>query len=234
MKFPIKQEILLDEKNVFYVSYLNLVYFDGDLLTHLPYDTNLEKLTKSINGDTKLKELVQNYNVTSQHTKELDTKQKMLENMIEDALLKTKIYSYGILSSKNDCGIRKEEKYSGVDYYAENFWLETSMRKYNFGCYTKEMNDAINQIDPITKVHIFHSKDIISISIDGSVVYLTNRFTLKTVLSLFKELKLNGNLNEFLDTLHELKEIHDRKAEKVGLFFEIAHRIQELAENSKS
>lgn len=234
MKFPIKREISLSQsKAVFYVSYLDIVYFDGQLLTHLPDGVNLDKLAQMMEKDEKLNELVQKYNKLTELSKEWDNRISLLEDLITDALAQTEIYPRTQLTSKDNCGVKKDKKYSGVDYYTDNFWLETTSTKYNYGCLVKEIAEAVKQIDPITRVHVIQMKDLIAIHIDGSLVYMTNRFTLRAVLSLFKHLIKTGKLNEFLDTLHELKELHDKKAEKVGVFFDIARRIQELAEKLK-
>lgn len=221
---------MLDQNTVFYVNAINSVFFDGMRLTSLPENTNLDKMEKLMREDKILNDLINKYFVASTIAKSLYEKEKELQDQIGIDIMHTFISDYKELASKTPCTeIRKMVRDSMVDYIGNNVLLTTTVKKYDFSCLIKEIDNAVKQIDPTFKFEISHDKKSIAFFTKNGIVYVTDRFALRDVLSYLRNLVNENKIGDFVKTLKELDSILDKRGKAIDLFLDIALRVKELA-----
>lgn len=221
---------MLDQNTVFYVNAINSVFFDGMRLTSLPENTNLDKMEKLMREDKILNDLINKYFVASTIAKSLYEKEKGLQDQIGIDIMHTFISDYKELASKTPCTeIRKMVRDSMVDYIGSNVLLTTTVKKYDFSCLIKELDNAVKQIDPTFKFEISHDNKSIAFFTKNGIVYVTDRFALRDVLSYLRNLVNENKIGDFIKTLKELDSILDKRGKAIDLFLDIALRVKELA-----
>lgn len=245
MVLPIKRQITLNDNTTFFVSYLNVIYFDGQRLTDLPYNLDLDWLEKKMKEDEKLNELVRTYKDLSLVYGILHTKEIAYETILNYTIANTKVFGYGEFTASHNCGIEGERTHHGFEYYTQHFWLKVELdsTKYNFGCFVKKLDEAINKIDSSASIHVQQIGDLIAIDFNSTNVFMSRKYTLRTILSLFFNLLYNSvyleenvpikNLQDLINVFKDIKEIREKANERIDMFFEIANRIQELAKASR-
>lgn len=234
MNIPPKRQIVLQKDVVFYVYPLDKVEFDGKYLTVLPDGVNYDNLEKLMIEDTQLNELINKYIITSTIAKALDSKESEIKKTIRDQIFHGFIYDYPDLSSNEKCeGISIERKENEVTYKGQNFKLVTFLKKYNFSCLVKTIDDAIRQTAPDLSLEIEQFDKFIEIYINYAPLLEFEEFALRDVLSYIRNQVKDNKFNEFVSLLKELYAIHKTKTKAVDLFFDIAHRVKELAIKSR-
>lgn len=234
MKNVTQKLIVLDQNTVFYVTVYNTVFFDNQRLTVLPEHVNLDKLEKMMKEDKELNDLINKYYVASALSRSLTEKQKEIVSKLDNEIFHGFIYDYPDLTQEKGCTeIKRERRGCMIDYYGKNFILTTVSKKYDFRCIVKEIDNAVRSVDPELMLEISHLKESIAVFVNRNIVYFTDRFALRDVLSYIKNSITQGKFNEFVNTLKTLDEITTKKAIALEYFFDIALRVKRLAENSK-
>lgn len=243
MVLPIKRQITLSDNTTFFVSYLNVVYFDGQRLVDLPYDVNLDLFEKKVKEDNELNALLRAYKDISLLCAVLQIQKVSYESIIEYSIANTKPFGIAEFTAPNNCGVKKERTLHGVEYYTPHFWLEVEDTKNNYGCFVKKLNEAISQIDPSASIHLHQINDLIAIDFNSTNVFMSKKYTLTAVLSFFYNLLYNGvylendspikTLKDLINVFKEVTEIHNKCSYKIDAFFRIAERVKELADESK-